>query len=65
MADTQTQTPVTSSGQTGTVCQKSGPYKCNTHTTVVIFFKNGQTFSNCPSGSTTGHSTTWAVVSQQ
>jgi len=66
MTDTQTQTPVTSSGQSGTVCQNTAPYKCATHTTVVVFFKKGQTFSNCPSSSSsTGHSTTWAVVSQQ
>ena len=65
MSETQTQTPVTSSGKTGTACQNTGPYKCATHTTVVVFFKKGDTFSNCPSGSNTGHSTTWAVVSQQ
>jgi hypothetical protein len=65
MTETQTQTPVTSSGQTGTVCQNTAPYKCATHTTVVVFFKKGDAFSNCPSGSNTGHSTTWSVVSQQ
>jgi hypothetical protein len=65
MSETQTQTPVTSSGKSGTVCPNTAPYKCSTHTTVVVFFKKGETFSNCPSGSSAGHSTTWAVVSQQ
>jgi len=65
MGETQTQTPVTASGKTGTACSKSGPYKCATHTTVVVFFKQGETLSNCPSGSGTGHATTWAIVSTQ
>jgi len=66
MADTQSQTPVTSSGQTGSVCSNTGPYKCATHTTTVLFFKKGDTFSNCPnSASSSGHSTTWSVVNAQ
>jgi hypothetical protein len=28
MTETQTQTPVTSSGKIGTVCQNTAPYKC-------------------------------------
>ncbi len=66
MSETQTQTPVTSSGKSGTLCSNTAPYKCSTHPTVVVFFKKGETFSNCPSSSSSsGHATTWATVSQQ
>jgi len=65
MTDTQTQTPVTSTGQTGSTCSTTAPYKCSAHTTVVVFFKQGDKFSNCPSGSSAGHSTTWTVVNSQ
>jgi hypothetical protein len=66
MTDTQTQTPVTSTGTSGSTCSTTGPYKCNTHPTVVVFFKQGDRFSNCPSSaSSSGHSTTWTVVSSQ
>jgi len=50
-------------GKTGVTCQSSGPYKCASHTSIVVFFKQGEKFPNCPPGSNTGHSTTWAMVS--
>jgi hypothetical protein len=69
MTDTQSQqsqTTVSENGTTGGTCSTTGPYKCATHTTTVIFFKKGDKFSNCPSnGSSVGHSTTWSTVNQQ
>jgi hypothetical protein len=70
MAQTDTQRSVTATGQTGTTCATTGPYKCNTHSTVVVFFSKGDKFSNCPTSSTggssaTGHATTWSTVNTQ
>lgn len=63
MAQTDSQRTVSASGQSGTTCSTTGPYKCGTHTTVVVFFKKGEKFSNCPSSSSsTGHATTWSTV---
>jgi hypothetical protein len=55
------------SGSTGTVCQYSGPYKCNTHPDMIVSFQRGQSFTVCPMSVETskagaGHSTTWAMV---
>ncbi len=59
-------TTVTASGKTGTVCQKSGPYKCTTTPSVTIFVSKGDKFPNGPkTGSTTGQATTWVMVDQQ
>jgi hypothetical protein len=48
------------SGQTGGTCQASGPYKCNTHPTIIVFFKSEQKFTACPMNN--GHSTVWTLV---
>lgn len=55
-------TDVVASGQTGTVCQRSAPYKCNSHAEIVVFFKKGERFSSCPVDR--GHATTWSVIRQ-
>ena len=57
-AGAQTSTNVSSSGKTGTVCQRSGPYRCNTHTDFIVFVTKGAKFPSCPRS----HSTTWSVV---
>ena len=60
---TQTAT-ISATGQTGATVQVSGPYKCTSHTSVVLFFKSGDKFTACPSSSSrSGHSTTWTLVS--
>jgi len=46
------------SGTTGGTCQVSGPYKCDRHTDVVIFFKAGDKF---PADPMDGRSTTWTL----
>lgn len=56
----QVSTDVTATGGTGTVCQRSGPYKCNSHTEIIVFFKRGDRFPTCPVNR--GHSTTWSMV---
>lgn len=56
----QTSTDVVASGATGTVCQRSGPYKCNSHAEIVVIFKRGDRFPACPMNK--GHNTTWSVV---
>jgi hypothetical protein len=53
-------TDVVSSGGTGTVCQRSGPYRCNSHTDTVVIFRRGDRFPACPMER--GHATTWSIV---
>jgi hypothetical protein len=66
MIDIQTQPPVTASGQTGSACTVSGPYKCSTSPVVVIFIKKGDIFPRGPSStSSQGQNTTWTIVNQQ
>jgi hypothetical protein len=66
MIETQTQTPVNSSGRTGDTCQVSGPYKCSTSPVVVLFVKKGDRFPNGPSStSSQGQTTTWTIVNTQ
>jgi hypothetical protein len=56
-------TTFTVSGKTGTICQKSGPYKCTTTPVVTVFFKKGAKFTNGPkTGSANGQLTTWVLV---
>ena len=56
-------TSVQTSGRTGGTCEVSGPYKCQSHTSVVIFVKSGLKFPACPSAnSSSGHSTTWILM---
>ncbi|MCI0661393.1 MAG: hypothetical protein L0220_09995 [Acidobacteria bacterium] len=64
-AQTQSFTTFTVSGKTGTICQRSGPYKCTTSPQVTIFVKRGQKFPLGPkTGSTKGQFTTWVMVKQ-
>ena len=65
MFDTQSQTTVTASGNTGDTCSASGPYKCNTNPSVTIFVKKGDTFPSGPPSNaiTQGQNATWTMVS--
>jgi len=57
MSDTNaTATKVSASGKTGGICAVSGPYKCAS--SVVVFFKKGDTFSADPA---TGKATVWTM----
>lgn len=59
----QSATSVTATGQTGSVVQTSGPYKCNSHTSTIVFFAKGEKFPACPNAnSTRGHTTSWSMV---
>jgi hypothetical protein len=51
---------VTATGGSGAICQRSGPYKCNSHEDVVVVFQRGDRFTSCPMNN--GHATTWSVV---
>jgi len=55
----QTTKDVTASGTTGTLCQSTGPYKCNSHPEIILIFKKGSKFTVCPAKN---HSTTWNMV---
>ena len=50
---------VGATGSTGTICQRSGPYRCNSHTQIIVFYKRGDRFTACPAR---GHATTWQMV---
>ncbi len=50
---------VNASGITGTVCPRTGPYKCGSHAEIIVFFRRGATFTACPAQ---GHSTNWVMV---
>ena len=63
MSDTSA-TNVTATGSTGATCSTSGPYKCTSHATTILFFAKGQKFTACPNANTaSGHNTTWRMVS--
>jgi hypothetical protein len=47
------------SGTTGGTCQKSGPYKSNRNSSIIVFMKGGQKF---PVDPVDGKSTTWSMV---
>ena len=51
-------TTATTSGSTGGVCQKTGPYKSNRNARVTVFFTRGQRFPSDADGA----STTWSLV---
>ena len=61
---------VQASGNTGALCQRSGPYQCNSHVDFVLIFKRGDRFSSCPvnndeaSKTAAGHATTWSMVKE-
>lgn len=67
MSQAETQnTTVTSTGRTGEICKKTGPYKCTTSPVVIVSFKLGQVFPGGPrpAGSTPPtQATTWNYVS--
>jgi hypothetical protein len=50
---------VNASGITGTLCTKTGPYKCSNHPEIIVFFRKGTTFTVCPARE---HSTNWLMV---
>ena len=64
MSQAQTQlTTVTSSGRTGEICQKTGPYKCSTSPVVVVSIRQGTPFPPGPRvGTPSTQSTTWTMV---
>lgn len=53
-----TATKMTASGKTGGTCEVSGPYKSTRNTSIVVFFKRGDKFSNDP---VDGRATTWSM----
>jgi hypothetical protein len=53
-----TATAITASGKTGVVCTTSGPYKSTRNTSIVVFFKKGDKFTNDP---VDGKATTWSM----
>jgi hypothetical protein len=55
----QSSRDVKASGATGTLCPRSGPYKCSSHPDIVVFFSKGATFTVCPSRE---HATNWTMV---
>ncbi|MGB7922971.1 MAG: hypothetical protein WCF57_06980 [Pyrinomonadaceae bacterium] len=63
---TQISNAVTSSGETGSECESSGPYSCKAHVEIIVFFRKGDKFSNCPVlgeiSKVEGHATTWIMV---
>ncbi len=50
---------VQANGITGTVCPRTGPYKCSNHPEIVVFFKRGNTFTACPARE---HAASWVMV---
>jgi hypothetical protein len=50
---------LTASGSSGAIVSKSGPYRCGTHKQVIVIFKRGSKFTNCPAGN---HKANWGVV---
>jgi len=59
----QTSQELRVSGATGTVCPKSGPYHCNTHSELILFIKKDDKFPMCPVDK--GHPTTWSMIRSQ
>ena len=53
-----TATKVSASGKTGELCKVSGPYKSSRNTSIVVFYKQGDKFSNDP---VDGRATTWVL----
>jgi hypothetical protein len=61
-AETQN-TTVTSSGRTGEICKKTGPYKCSTSPVVIVSVKSGSPFPRGPKANDpAGQVTTWTFV---
>jgi hypothetical protein len=49
---------ISASGQSGTVCRQSGPYKSSRNARVVIFVRQGTLFPKDADGA----NTTWSLV---
>lgn len=58
MFPTTRTTSLAVTGQTGGICQKSGPYRPFRNKSVVIFFKEGDRF---PADPVDGRATTWTM----
>ena len=54
-----TATAISASGTTNSTCQKSGPYKCTRHPSIILFMRSGQRF---PVDPVDGASTGWSMV---
>ena len=54
-----TSAPVTSSGNSGTTCNKSGPYVSNRNAKITVFIAKGQVFPKDADGA----NTTWSMPS--
>ena len=52
-------TALTSGGSSGSLCPKTGPYRCGTHKQVIVTFVRGTKFTNCPAGN---HKASWGIV---
>jgi hypothetical protein len=52
-------TPVSATGQTGSTCAQSGPYRSNRNARVILFVAQGAVFPTDADGA----ATTWAMVS--
>jgi hypothetical protein len=64
MSQAETQnTTVTSTGRTGEICKKTGPYRCTTSPVVIVTVKQGTAFPEAPS-TTPPHrqASTWNYV---
>ncbi len=49
-------------GTTGTICQQSGDYKCQTHPSQVIPIAKGEKFPPCNVVGQGSHGTTWVLI---
>ena len=58
MSPTTTATTIAVTGQTGGICQKSGPYRPSRNPKIVVFFKEGERF---PADPVDGRATTWTM----
>lgn len=56
---TSSSTSLTTSGSSGSIVSKTGPYRCGTHKQIIVTFVRGNKFTNCPAGN---HKATWGVV---
>jgi hypothetical protein len=54
----ETATAISAQGQTGGICQQSGPYRSNRNAQVIVFVRQGATFPTDADGA----GTVWALV---
>jgi hypothetical protein len=55
----ETATEISAQGQTGGICQQSGPYRSNRNARVIVFVRQGTAFP----ADADGAGTVWALVS--